>query len=192
VNSFQQRIEALAKKFAQDVVAALSGGTLSDLFDAGLTVELTPDHRAKGSTKILVADKPTRKPRKAKRMRRTAANIATTAKDIVDLVTKQPNHGAEDIRNALGIKKAEWLKPIALALTMGLKKSGKKRSTVYYVGAAKVAKNTKNVKNATRTAPKRAKRTVLAAGDPTSKASEPTNGTSSQIEVTPVLTAQPS
>ena len=147
----------------------------------------------------------TAKPRKpTKRFRRTSANIATTARDIVSFVTRCPNVGAEAIRQGLGIKKHEWLQPIALALTMGLKKKGEKRATVYFVGSAKgtakAPKHTVKKHKATKTTPAvvakpRTKRaSVVAAGDASSPTPETTetNGTSTQVEVHPVLTSSPS
>ena len=187
-STFKDRVRQLAEKFTQDVVAALAGGSLTDLVEAGLTLEFSPGVHAVPS--MLMDRARAAKPRKTtKRTRRTPESIRKTAAEIILYVGEHQNAGAEAIRTALGIEKSEWLQPIASAMASGLKKKGEKRSTVYYVGA-KVAKNTRNVKNATRTTPKaRAKKaSVVAAGDATSTPLEETNGTSTQVDVHPVLT----
>ena len=184
-STFKDRVRQLAEKFTQDVVAALAGGSLTDLVEAGLTLEFSPGVHAVPS--MLMDRARAAKPRKTtKRTRRTPESIRKTAAEIILYVGKHQNAGAEAIRTALGIEKSEWLQPIASAMASGLKKRGEKRSTVYYVGA-KVAKNTPRVKKATPKA--RAKKaSVVAAGDATSTPLEETNGTSTQVDVHPVLT----
>jgi hypothetical protein len=187
--TFKDRVRLLAEKFTQDVVTALAGGSLSDLVAAGLTLEFSPGVHAVPYKPTAVMDRArTAKPRKTtKRSRRTASDIHKTAAEIILFVGKNPNSGAEAIRKALHIPKSGWLQPIAMALTAGLKKKGEKRSTVYYTGAAKVAKMAAKAAKG-RSYKKLVKPSVLAAGDVTSTPLETTNGTSTQVDVHPVLT----
>lgn len=132
-NAVQQAVQQVATQLTADVMTAMQNCPITEL---GYTINLTPDHRTKGPMRALVG-----KPRKtSKRTRRTAEDITATAKAIVAYVKDYPNVGADSIRKGLKIAKNEWLQPLALALTMGLKKTGSKRTTTYYVGAKTTSK----------------------------------------------------
>jgi len=181
-NSLKERVTLLTTVFVTSLMRTLCETSLEELIDLR-----SCDTQAKTDRYVkLATDHMAKKPRKTtKRTRRTPASIETTAKQIVGFVTKHPNSGAEAIRKALFIPKAEWLKPIAMALGMGLKKVGKKRSTVYFA-ATKGQPATRTKKPPMK---KARKPSVVAAGDATSTPLEPTNGTSSQVEVHPVVEA---
>ena len=182
-NSLKERVTLLTTVFVTSLMRTLRETSLEELTNSDFAREALEQVRSATAT---AKGPSTKKPRKAaKRTRRTPASIETTAKQIVGFVTKHPNSGAEAIRKALFIPKAEWLKPIAMALGMGLKKVGKKRSTVYFA-ATKGQPATRTKKPPMK---KARKPSVVAAGDATSTPLEPTNGTSSQVEVHPVVEA---
>lgn len=157
MSTIQNQIVVLAVKFAQDILATARQYSLEEIYGvAGAPISPNEPVPYRPTAKALT----TKTPRKTtKRTRRTAEDIQTTAKAIVDYVGKNPNIGADSIRKGLKIAKNEWLQPIALALTMGLKKTGSKRTTTYYVGAKTATSKKTTSKKAIKTASASAKAT---------------------------------
>ena len=191
-NTLKERVTLLTTVFVTALMRSLRETSLEELLGNMPAEANTVEVAAKTMPR-----KHAKKP--AKRTRRTASDIRATAAEIILFVGKNPNTGAESIRKALHIPKSGWLQPIALALASGLKKKGEKRATVYFVakGAAKAtAKKNKATKTTPKvvTKPRTKKPSMVAAGDASSPTPEPTetNGTSTQIEVHPVVTASPS
>lgn len=76
-----------------------------------------------------------KKATKSKRVRRSADQIEATSRKIVEYVRANPGLGAEAIKKALGIPKAEWGRPLAMALASGgIRSKGERRGTVYQGG----------------------------------------------------------
>jgi hypothetical protein len=116
--SLQQDMEALALKFAQDMMTRLRTASIE---------ELTGGSSVKASTKTKVSST-------GRRPRRTDEEIAGVIQQIVAEVNKHPDGvPAETIRSTLNIEKAEFTKPLMEALEQGvIRKEGEKRATVYF------------------------------------------------------------
>ena len=134
----RSQIEALAIQFAGKVLDAIRSASLTEL--AGLS-----------------SSSPVTKPRPVKsegRLRRTAEDIAAMSDDILAYVKDHPGCRSEEIKKALGISANEWAKPISLALSQGLKKSGNKRATEYYFEEPKAKAKPKAAKAKPKAKPK--------------------------------------
>jgi len=115
-------INELASTFAHDLLRAFRKASLQDIlaFDGGAQ---------RGPA---TAGAP--KPRSGKRHRRTAADIGKTVDQIIAVVKgSKQGISAEGIRHALNVPRKELPKPIAMALaSKKIRKSGKRRSTMYF------------------------------------------------------------
>jgi hypothetical protein len=122
MSSLRTQIESLALAFAERTLTAVRGSSLDQILDLKGT---RPRGRPKGSTSS--------KPRGQGRKKRTSLEIKQAADAIIAFVRKHPKGvPAPTIKMALGIPQKEWMFPLAVALKQGLKKSGKKRATVYF------------------------------------------------------------
>lgn len=131
-NSLEQHVQALAAKFAQDVLAALQGASLSDIaalagsraLSSSRPVDDVADDtgsRAKGKTG-------------GKRARRSAEDLGRTVDKLVRALEKAPEGlRAEALRVELGLAAKDMPRPLALALAeKRIKKRGEKRATTYF------------------------------------------------------------
>jgi len=130
-NSLEQHVQALAAKFAQDVLAALQGASLSDIAALAGSKAVSSSRaaddiddtgsRAKGKTG-------------GKRARRTAEDLGRTVDKLVRALEKAPEGlRAEALRVELGLAAKEMPRPLALALAeKRIKKRGEKRATTYF------------------------------------------------------------
>lgn len=127
--AFNKNLEAIAAKFAQDIIQALRGASIDDL--VGVTANGARPSRM-GATSA------TASPTKGGRLgRRSLGDIQQTLNQIVALLGNHPEGlRAEQIRSSLGLDVREIPRPIAEGLSSGvLSKSGQKRATTYTVGA---------------------------------------------------------
>jgi hypothetical protein len=127
-NSLEQHVQALAAKFAQDVLAALQGASLSDIAAlAGSKVlpssPLADDTGARSEAKT-----------GGKRARRSAEDLGRTVDKLVRALEKAPEGlRAEALRVELGLAAKDMPRPLALALAeKRIKKRGAKRATTYF------------------------------------------------------------
>jgi hypothetical protein len=119
----QSAIEALAKEFTSKILHALRSASIE---------ELSPHARAPKSTSSSPA-------KKAKRIRRSPAELHRLADQLVSIVKKHPNGiRAEDLKRAFGVKPGNvgakvFTKPLAFALhAKKLTKHGQRRNTTYH------------------------------------------------------------
>jgi ribosomal protein L12E/L44/L45/RPP1/RPP2 len=124
-NSLEEHVQALAVKFAQDVLAALKGASLSDIASlAGSSPAL--------STTAAQPRAAARAP--AKRARRSAEDLDRTVERLVRALEKAPDGlRAEALRVELGLAAKDMPRPLSLALeSKRIKKRGQKRATTYF------------------------------------------------------------
>lgn len=124
---FNKNLEAIAAKFAQEIIQALRGASIDDL--VGLSGGVAPAARPGRA-----APAPTVGGRLG---RRSVDQIHKTLEQIVTLLGNHPEGlRAEQIRTSLGLDVREMPRPIAEGLSAGvLTKSGQKRATTYTVGS---------------------------------------------------------
>ena len=121
----QAAIRERAAEFADKLLETIGSASLSDIVSSTTRAELQlPPHRASRQ-----------KHRKGER--RSAAEIDDLAKEIVDLCKKHPGGiKAEEMRAVLKVENRELQRPIFLLLKRGnVKKTGQKRSTLYFAAA---------------------------------------------------------
>lgn len=123
-STVQSAIRDRAFEFAEGLLEALRSASLSDI--VGSERPELPPRRA-----------PLPRQRRRKFERRTDAEIDELAKEIVDLCKKHPGGvKAEEMRSVLKVENRDLQRPIFLLLKRGtVKKSGQKRSTLYFSAA---------------------------------------------------------
>jgi hypothetical protein len=138
--SLRDKIESLAAEFASGVLAAIAECSIQEITGASVrsSVRAAP-HAHEGS--------PAAKKKPGRLPRRSAEDIDKLANSIVELVAQKGPMRAEEIRQALGIDKKEWMRPLGVALASKLlKKTGEKRATEYSAGGTST-KTTKKSKS---------------------------------------------
>lgn len=113
-----------AAEFAESLLEALRSASLSDI--VGGHPELPPARRT-----------PPARQRSNARYRRSGTEINDLAKEIVDLCKKHPEGvKAEEMQAVLKVENRKLQRPIFLLLKRGaVKKTGQKRSTLYFSAA---------------------------------------------------------
>jgi hypothetical protein len=128
MSDLRSTLQSLASQFATNVLAALRGASIEEISEV-----------VRSSSR---AAKPERNGRRVARSgrlgRRSADDIAGMVDSIFTLLEKNPDGlRAEQIRDALGVEAKELPRPLAEGLSSGrLTKSGQKRATTYFAGAA--------------------------------------------------------
>lgn len=132
--SLRTTLDALAKSFASDVLAAIRGASLAELTGGGGS---SPRPRAArdGEDRVTRTRPGRTKPARSGRLaRRSPEDIARSLASIVALVKK--NKGglrSEQIRAALKLDKRELPRVLAEGLKKrALKSKGQKRATTYF------------------------------------------------------------
>ena len=119
--SLRERINSLAARFADEVIAAVS-----ESVDERLAAD--------GGGSLSFGRKTGRV------VRRTADALAEVGERILAALTHEPKGiRSEDLRAAVGLSRAEMFRPIGMLLAAGrIRKTGQKRRTTYFVegGAA--------------------------------------------------------
>jgi hypothetical protein len=125
--SLHRTIQALAARFADDIVAAIRAASLQELLAE------TGGARRAGAAEGRAVGRPAPSPDK-RLARRTQAEIDKYVDAIVALLKKNPKGlRAEQIQRALGLDKRETPRPIAAALAKRvITKKGEKRATTYF------------------------------------------------------------
>ena len=138
--TLRSTIESLAAQFASNLIGALRGASIEELYDVtrgagGGGVRRGPGRPPKSAS---ATSAPARRG-KGGRIRRSASDISKMVDSIADLLTKHPKGlRAEQIRNELGCNPKELPRPLADALASGrVTKTGQKRATTYFAGGAK-------------------------------------------------------
>jgi hypothetical protein len=135
--TWQKQIAALTETFVNGIIGIIQSTPVYEL--AGLNpTAVGPAVGGSTRTNNRTANTP-------------KADINDLAVNVVTYVKNNPNVGAEQIRQALDIAKNVWLKTLTLAMKNGLKKTGEKRATKYYVGV-----KTAQVKNTPKRKPAKA------------------------------------
>jgi hypothetical protein len=150
MSALKKTIEDLATNFATNVIAALRGASIDELY--GLTTRAggggaaAPARRGPGrppgSTSSSSSSSPAASSgggRKGRRIRRSQKDIGRVVEDIIMLLGKHTQGlRSEQIREALNLQAKELPRPLADGLADGrIKKAGERRATTYFVGEAK-------------------------------------------------------
>lgn len=144
MSAFNKNLEAIAAKFAQDIIHVLRGASIDEL--VGVSSGGARQVRTNASTGSTSSSST-----KSDRLgRRSAGDIQHTLNQIVALLGSHPKGlRAEQIRTSLGLDVREIPRPIAEGLNSGvLNKSGQKRATTYTVGGAAASKPSAKRKSA--------------------------------------------
>ncbi len=132
MTDLKKTIEDLAAEFASNVIAAIRGVSIDELY--ALTAGGRSTARRPPSGDVLGGGG---RRRSSERLgRRSAADIARVVDEIIGLLGKhQDGLRAEQIRAALNLQAKELPRPLTDALADGrIKKSGQKRATTYFLG----------------------------------------------------------
>jgi hypothetical protein len=173
--SIQKSIEVLASEFANSILETIRHAPLEDKVRELLGEGSVSAPRRGRPPSVPSETGAVPKKTKGERLpRRSIEDIEHSATAIIAFVRgKKGSVRAEEIRKALDIDKREWMRPLQTALSMGLKKSGEKRATVYSVSeSAKPAKKSvkkvkstklkaKKPKSAKKSASKKTKKKVV-------------------------------
>jgi hypothetical protein len=161
MTNVRHEIQKLAAEFAENVVGKLRN-VLNNEFLGG-----SAGGGSKPHVNGVASESPRAgRPRKSGRLHRTPEEIQALSGKIVELL-KQNRDGmrAEAIREALGIERREWQKPLSIALESGaINKSGEKRATVYTATEASSTPSSKNGKTKKKAKAKAKKKTAKARG----------------------------
>jgi hypothetical protein len=125
--SLHRTIQALAARFADDIVSAIRSASLQELLAETGGARRVATEQAGGLLRPV--------PAPDKRLaRRTPAEIEKYVEAIVLVLKKNPKGmRAEQIQRALGLDKRETPRPIAAALAAKrITKKGEKRATTYF------------------------------------------------------------
>ena len=123
MSNLKSEIARLAEDFAAAVLAAIRTASLEEILS-----ETSRPRRSTGAS---------RAPRESgRRVRRSAADIASTVDAIESLLQKNPaGLRAEQIRAELGLQAKELPRPLAEGLSQKrFTKEGQKRATTYFAG----------------------------------------------------------
>lgn len=134
MSNVRSQIEDLAAEFARNVISALRGASIEELYAlAGGSV------RRNNSRPTFDAAAGGRRRVQGGRLgRRTMDDIGRRIDEIVSLLERAPNGmRAEQIRDALNCEAKELPRPLADGLKAGrITKTGQKRATTYFAGAS--------------------------------------------------------
>lgn len=140
MSELKKTIEDLAATFASNVIAALRGASIDELF---VLTNGGPVRRGPGRPPASTAASSVGVGRKARRVRRSPSDIGKVVEDILALLGKHPEGlRSEQIREALNLQAKELPRPLAEGLGDGrIKKSGERRATTYFVGEGKAKRS---------------------------------------------------
>jgi len=140
MSKLRSTIEALASQFASNLLGALRGASIDEIYSVasgGGSVGGARRGRPPRSAGAVPAAPAVRRGKGGRLGRRSAGDIAGMVDSIVDLLQKNTSGlRAEQIRDALGCQAKELPRPLADALASGrVTKQGQKRATTYFAGS---------------------------------------------------------
>jgi hypothetical protein len=133
-STLRNRLSELAKSFSAGVLDAIRGASLEELLSE------PAGRRSTAARPVSASAAPaggTRR-RSGRLPRRSAGDISKVVEAIIGLLSEKPGGlRAEEIRQKLGLQAKELPRPLKEGLDSGrLTKSGRKRATTYFAGAA--------------------------------------------------------
>jgi hypothetical protein len=146
MTNLRSTIEALASQFASNLLGALRGASIDEIYSvAARGGAAAPARRGRPPRAAGAAATPAPVARRGKNGRlgrRSQGDIAKMVESIVDLLQKNGSGlRAEQIRSALGCDAKELPRPLADALSSGrVTKTGQKRATTYFASGSGGAK----------------------------------------------------
>ncbi|MBX3188340.1 MAG: hypothetical protein KF819_15080 [Labilithrix sp.] len=138
MSNLRSTIDRLAAQFAGNIIEALRGASIEELYEVAGGGARGARGRARAS-EVVLARKP--RARGGRLGRRSATEIGGMVDAIVGALQKSEGGlRAEQIREQLGVEAKELPRPLAEALSQGrITKTGQKRATTYFVGSGAAA-----------------------------------------------------